>query len=221
MTSSGDSCKNSFETDEWIISSVNSTILNSQDYERFRFFFFYFFFFFYVLFSYNILIKRWHKELDLKALPEMVFGYNKLVLKNKKNQFSYQFNAYDSLKLVSKDEPPFKVVHSTSWTKSNQDQLRELSNPQVLYDWTFETKYQGTIESNEESYEIIDIDNPEEKGIPYDLLRRNEPILKYFEVHLFEDELADNGISELVVRCVCFFVFTEQIFFLKNLTILF
>lgn len=136
----------------------------------------------------------------------MVFGYNKLILKNKKNQFTYQFNPYDSLKLVSKDEPPFKVVHSTKWTKSNEDQLKELSNPTVLYDWTFETKYQGTIESSQETYEIIDeIDNPEEQGIPYELLKRNEPILKYFEVHLFEDELHDNGISELIVRCVCRF----------------
>ena len=142
--------------------------------------------------------------MDLKALPEMVFGYSHLILKFKKNGFTYQFNTLDALKLVSKDEPPFKVIHSTKWTESNKDRLDELSN-QVLYDWTFETPYQGSIDSNDDAFDEIEMTGElVQNGIPYDLLRRNDPIVKYFEVHLFEDELADNGTSQLVVRCVCF-----------------
>lgn len=40
-------------------------------------------------------------------------------------------------------------------------------------------------------------------GIPLHLLARQDiPILFYDEIPLFEDELGDNGIAELVVRVV-------------------
>lgn len=63
------------------------------------------------------------------------------------------------------------------------------------YDWTFSTAYCGTLCNGvpaEDTSERLDIE----------LLKRQEPILFYDEVILFEDELADNGSSQLSVKLV-------------------
>jgi len=77
------------------------------------------------------------------------------------------------------------------------------SQPQGLtqfsFDWTFTTPYTGTIHSSNHE---VKIEAAPELSIPKDKLTAPEPILFFDEVHLFEDELADNGIAQLSVKCV-------------------
>lgn len=57
------------------------------------------------------------------------------------------------------------------------------------FDWSYSTNYKGTVRSSQVPFE------PSNKLIPLDLLRQHDPILLYDEVMLYEDEMADNGIT--------------------------
>jgi type 2A phosphatase activator TIP41 len=78
------------------------------------------------------------------------------------------------------------------------------------YDWTYTITYPGhhpdsepDIESPSPSIQWMDAneDNPSH-SIPLAELTRPDPILFYAEIPLFEDELHDNGSSNLLVRIV-------------------
>lgn len=80
---------------------------------------------------------------------------------------------------------------------------------QKPYDWTYTTTHPGTTSISGTPPRPVPqppvfvpapSDHP---GIPLHLLARQDiPILFYDEIPLFEDELGDNGIAELVVRVV-------------------
>ena len=57
------------------------------------------------------------------------------------------------------------------------------------FDWSYSTNYKGTIRSSVASFE------PTKTPIPLELLKRPDPILFFDEVILYEDEMADNGIT--------------------------
>lgn len=59
------------------------------------------------------------------------------------------------------------------------------------FDWSYSTDYKGTINSRTLMFE------PSMSPIPLELLRRPDPILFFDEVMLYEDEMADNGITLL------------------------
>lgn len=69
------------------------------------------------------------------------------------------------------------------------------------YDWTYTTVYTGHLEGTSASFVPADTDNPAHT-IPMAELTRPDPILFYAEVPLFEDELHDNGTSQLLVKIV-------------------
>lgn len=75
------------------------------------------------------------------------------------------------------------------------------------YDWTYTTTYAGHHQETEtESLPFVswkDAD-PENSAhaIPLAELTRQDPILFYAEIPLYEDELHDNGSSNLIVRIV-------------------
>src|ERR1700720_4631937 len=88
--------------------------------------------------------------------------------------------------------------------------------PTKPYDWTYTTTYAGYPFSHIEkgtpmhchrpsestiSWIPADRDNPSH-SIPMAELTRPDPILFYAEIPLFEDELHDNGSSNLLVRIV-------------------
>lgn len=66
--------------------------------------------------------------------------------------------------------------------------IKEVVKP---FDWSYSTDYQGTLNPSENPFE------PCPSSIPLELLKRPDPILFFDDVILFEDELADNGISTL------------------------
>lgn len=59
------------------------------------------------------------------------------------------------------------------------------------FDWSYSTDYKGTLRTTDRAFQATT--NP----IPVDLLKRPDPILFFDEVILYEDELADNGITML------------------------
>jgi type 2A phosphatase activator TIP41 len=59
------------------------------------------------------------------------------------------------------------------------------------FDWSYSTDYKGTLHPNSRPFEETT------KSIPVELLKRPDPIVFFDEVVLYEDELADNGITML------------------------
>ena len=59
------------------------------------------------------------------------------------------------------------------------------------FDWSYSTDYKGTVKSSSLFFQ------PSEKSIPLELLKQPDPILFFDEVMLYEDEMADNGITML------------------------
>jgi len=71
--------------------------------------------------------------------------------------------------------------------------------PTKAYDWTYTTTYSG--HDHGITWQPADPQDPS-NAIPIAELSRQDPILFYAEIPLFEDELHDNGASSLIVRIV-------------------
>ena len=59
------------------------------------------------------------------------------------------------------------------------------------FDWSYSTDYRGTLKPGSPQFA------PSQTSIPLELLKRPDPILFFDEVMLYEDEMADNGITML------------------------
>ncbi|KAJ1914052.1 Tap42 interacting protein, partial [Tieghemiomyces parasiticus] len=75
------------------------------------------------------------------------------------------------------------------------DSLHHAKAPVKKYDWTYSTTYSGTLKNS--PYGEFE---PTEDHINYDKLKIPEPILFFDETVLYEDELADNGVSITSVK---------------------
>ncbi|RPA96036.1 TIP41-domain-containing protein [Choiromyces venosus 120613-1] len=129
------------------------------------------------------------------APPEMIFGNNSVEVSNEKLNWSISFNALEALELVDKSgESMLKVAYSEAWQKMRErvhEDIKEVVKP---YDWTYTTNYQGTVHNTNRPFQQTGSE------IPFDKLKRPDPILLFDDVMLYEDELADNGISILSVK---------------------
>ncbi|KAL4792908.1 TIP41-like family-domain-containing protein [Aspergillus venezuelensis] len=127
------------------------------------------------------------------APPEMIFGDNFVAIEHEKSGWSINFNAFDALDRVDKTgESMLKVAYSREWQKSREathESIKEVVKP---FDWSYSTDYKGTIKPAQ-GYDFEESSKP----IPIGLLKRPDPILFFDEVVLYEDELADNGITML------------------------
>lgn len=141
------------------------------------------------------------------APPEMIFGDNFVAIEHEKG-WGINFNAFDALDLVDKTgQSMLQVAYSREWQKSRfvfliycdssclmtyrentHEGIKEIVKP---FDWSYSTDYKGTLRPGARSFE------PTTKSIPIELLKRPDPILFFDEVVLYEDELADNGITML------------------------
>jgi len=126
--------------------------------------------------------------------PEMIFGDNAIRIEHAKSGWSIEFNAFDALDRVDKTgNSMLKVSYSKEWQKNRehvQEEIKEVVKP---FDWSYSTDYKGTVTSAEGGNEF----EPSENQIPLALLQRRDPILLFDDVMLYEDELADNGITLL------------------------
>ncbi|KAJ8594031.1 TIP41-domain-containing protein [Rhizopogon salebrosus TDB-379] len=151
-------------------------------------------------------------------LPEMTFGSNYLSLEHQPSGWKMLFDTHNALKCVKKGElgegdGGVKVGYADAWLKSRTDPGTNLPLPVTVaakhYDWTYTVTYPGhhsdiaaEIESLPDSmipWTDADPENPSH-SIPLAELTRPDPILFYAEIPLFEDELHDNGSSNLLVR---------------------
>lgn len=138
-------------------------------------------------------------------MPEMLFGKNRFVLADSASGFSLEFSAEAALSEVSHIPPTdVKVAAAQTWTQSNQGAVAKLKNQNELsedttsqdFDWTFTTRYAGTFTPNPPTIISEGLD-PQKDGIPMQKLRHTaDPILWFSQVHIFEDELHDNGIAD-------------------------
>ena len=125
------------------------------------------------------------------APPEMIFGDNVVALEHPSSGWGIKFDAFGALDRVDKTgEKRLKVAYSNEWHKSREDShdIKEVIKP---FDWSYTTDYKGDVAPG--SPEFV----PSTDDIPLELLKRPDPILFFDDVILYEDELADNGITML------------------------
>lgn len=127
-------------------------------------------------------------------IPEMIFGNNVIRIKHQDSDIDLFWTAHDALDRVDKNGTELKVKYSADWHKSrsDHDEIKQVTKP---YDWTYSTDYAGSSASGSgHTWEATD------ELLPLELLKRQDPILFYDEVILYESELDDNGISLFTVR---------------------
>ena len=72
--------------------------------------------------------------------------------------------------------------------EKKHESITEVVKP---FDWSYTTDYKGTFHSDSHKFE------PSSSPIPLELLKQPDPILFFDEIVLYEDEMADNGITML------------------------
>lgn len=88
---------------------------------------------------------QYEKALKLPQLPEMIFPDNKLTLRHAGGA-QMDFIGLDALQLVNaeKDENEVKVLASKKWTEARKD-VEGIDNVAKPFDWTYTTRYSGTL----------------------------------------------------------------------------
>ena len=135
-------------------------------------------------------IEEMTKSLTI-APPEMIFGDNYVTIEHPSSRWGIKFDAFGALDRVDKTgETRLKVAYSKEWQQSREDQhdIKEVIKP---FDWSYSTDYTGDLAPG--STDFRSTTTP----IPLELLKRPDPILFFDDVILYEDELADNGITML------------------------
>jgi len=141
---------------------------------------------------------RFSAELALTHLPEMVFPDNILRLVHPNSGFVIEFNALDAMRSISTTTSPVQVACSEHWKASRA----YTGLPETViepFDWTFSTQYKGTLRTNNTS-EPPRIEMEPQERLDLEKLKQREKILFYDELTLYEDELHDNGVSNLAVK---------------------
>lgn len=165
----------------WEISSVQGPIANSIREEELR------------------------SHLGIK-LPSMLFYESNLRIIHVHTHFELSFNAIDALKGVGEADPRIKVRAANHWMCKGERSDVELTTIEHASDWTFTTKYVGTmlranVDSVDNLAEHCDSSDSQVTTIDYEALRDTSlQILFLSEVVLFEDELDDNGVASFRVR---------------------
>ena len=125
------------------------------------------------------------------AVPEMIFGDNFIAIEHVPSRWGIKFDAFGALNRVDKTgEKRLKVAYSKEWHQSREDShdIKEVIKP---FDWSYTTDYKGDLAPDGPNF------HSGTEPIPVELLKRPDPILFFDDVILYEDELADNGISML------------------------
>ncbi|KAI4158703.1 MAG: hypothetical protein LQ342_007224 [Letrouitia transgressa] len=124
--------------------------------------------------------------------PEMIFGDNMALIEHPESGWKIEFNAFDALDLVDKTgSSMLQVAHSKEWQSTREKKHEGITEVVKPFDWSYSTEYKGTLHGHGTSFE------PSTDPIPLELLKRHDPILFFDELTLYEDEMADNGITLL------------------------
>ncbi|KZT24567.1 type 2A phosphatase activator TIP41 [Neolentinus lepideus HHB14362 ss-1] len=187
------------EVNDWVITAITNPIANAADCDALQ------------------------STLGI-PLPEMTFSRNSLELEHRPSGWKYCFMTKDALKAVKAGElgegdGGVKVGYADAWLRSRTGPSSSLPLPETSptkpYDWTYTTTYLGHTSSDAElpaSWVAADAED-KSQSIPISELMRPDPILFYAEIPLFEDELHDNGSSNLLVRIrvmpTCIFILSR------------
>ncbi|KAI0534667.1 TIP41-like family-domain-containing protein [Xylaria digitata] len=147
-------------------------------------------------------------EKDIKIpVPEMIFGDNLVSITHAPTGWRIEFNARDALDAVDKTgDNMLRVAYASEWSASREQTsagIREIVRP---FDWSYSTTYKGTVVHGQG---VVDTDAgtrgtrefaPTDEPIPFELLKRRDPIQFFDDVMLYESELDDNGISIMSVK---------------------
>ncbi|XP_009592470.2 TIP41-like protein [Nicotiana tomentosiformis] len=154
----------------------------------------------------SLQLQQWEEELQTSHLPEMVFGDNSLVLKHVNTGTEIHFNAFDALVGWKREAlPPVEVPAAEKW----KFRSKPLQKVVLDYDYTFTTPYSGSETFDTNAERVRGLSNESSCSLQWEdctekidlvALASKEPILFYDEIILYEDELADNGISLLTVK---------------------
>ncbi|KAL2005279.1 hypothetical protein VTN00DRAFT_2489 [Thermoascus crustaceus] len=126
------------------------------------------------------------------APPEMIFGDNFVTIEHQSSGWGITFNAFDALDRVDKTgQKMLKVAYSKEWQSSRENMHEGIKEVVKPFDWSYSTDYKGTLHPTSRPFEKCS------NQIPIELLKRPDPILFFDDVILYEDELADNGITML------------------------
>lgn len=141
----------------------------------------------------------------LTSLPNMLFSHNRLVLANESDdaspRFSIYFDPIEALEHVASEcDKDVFVREANAWEERRQQ--NEVQRMEPASDWTFTSGYRGTVTASDPDHWLewgeLSCD---EKGIPYDELKRRDlPVSIFAETLLYEDEVDDHGISRLAVQ---------------------
>lgn len=128
-------------------------------------------------------------------IPEMIFGNNFVSVCHIGASIDLRWTAYEALDSVDKNGTELKVSYSDDWNKTRDEHSEEIKHVTKPFDWTYTPNYTGHISASttrkwQETNELL----------PLELLKRQDPILFYDDVILYESELDDNGTSLLSVR---------------------
>ncbi|KAJ2861869.1 Tap42 interacting protein, partial [Coemansia asiatica] len=139
----------------------------------------------------NTAIEQYSKELGF-SVPEMIFGNNYLrICSLSSANITLEFNALDALKLVDTSPESSKAVQvsiAQGWTETSKRNRSDITDVIKPFDWTLSTKYRGSTNLRFQ---------PTDQTIDYKKLMVREEIHFYDENVLFEDDLGDNGTSQL------------------------
>ncbi|PSK38099.1 Type 2A phosphatase activator TIP41 [Elsinoe australis] len=130
-------------------------------------------------------------------VPEMIFGDNFVAVEHILSGTQLGFNSFDALDRVSKTQDGMlQVAYSEEWKKGRQHQegIKEVIKP---FDWSYSTDFKGTTTGTSAEWQRT---TAQENPVRTDLLARQDPILFFDDVMLYEDELADNGIAVMSVK---------------------
>lgn len=139
----------------------------------------------------------------LNGLPEMLFHDNYIRLENK-NGAKIEFNPLDALKAIEETRDPLQVAVADGWQSARSD-FPFANRVHKPYDWTYTSTYKGTVIGPAED-EIQDPTSPKfevsatTETIDIEKLKRREDIIFYEDITLYEDELADHGVSKYSVK---------------------
>jgi len=132
------------------------------------------------------------------APPEMIFGNNAVRITHVASGFTVAFTAQDALDVVDKTGATMlKVAYSEEWQKMREKLSEEIKEVIRPFDWSYSSSWKGRVDGGGAA-QLVAVG--EDQGIPYEKLRRPDPILLFDEVVLYEDELADNGIAVMSVK---------------------
>ncbi|KAL9031431.1 MAG: hypothetical protein Q9196_000534 [Gyalolechia fulgens] len=124
--------------------------------------------------------------------PEMIFGDNFASIEHLESGWGIEFNALQALEMVDKTgHSMLQVAHSKEWQSTREKKHEGITEVVKPFDWSYTTDYKGTERSA--SLRLRSSNTP----IPLELLKRPDPIIFFDEVMLYEDEMADNGITSL------------------------